>query len=373
MRKDDALGIVFSSTNEEKITALTYNRTMGSVPIGSRYRLIDFVLSNMVNSSINKIGVVTKFNYQSLMDHLGTGKPWDLSKKRSGLFLLPPFFSGSTNGFTNRVRTLEAISRFIENTNEEYVLLSDCNMICNINFKKVIKFAAEKQADITLVYMDSEIPKDVDDVAVLKIADDGKVEDLNITSGPQKKCSYTYNITLIRRTLLLRLIKQCCEKNKTSFRKNLIKDNLQKYKVYGYKFTGYTHIVSSMGQFFKANMDFMDRNIMDELFRNSNRPIYTKVRDDMPARYAFDSKVNNSLIANGCVIEGEVKNSVIFRGVHIEKGAKISNCVIMQDTKIGKNAKLSYAILDKDVIVENNMSLAGYGARPLYIGKATII
>ncbi len=373
MREHETLGIVFSSTNEERISELTEKRTMGSVPIGGRYRLIDFVLSSMVNSGINKVGVVTKFNYQSLMDHLGTGKSWDLAKKRGGLFILPPFFGGSTNGFTNRVRILEAISRFIADSNENYVLLSDCDMVCNIDFKKVINFSVKQDADITLIYKNGKLSKEIDDVTSLSLGSDGRVIDLNVTASSNEECMYTYNTTLIKRELLLKLVKECCAANKTSFRNDLLKNNLSKYKVYGYEFNGYSHIISSPCEYFKANMEFMNPVVMDELFNNQTRPIYTKTRDDMPARYGFDSKVRNSFIANGCVIQGEVENSVLFRGVHVGKGSKISNCVIMQDSNIGENSSLNYVIADKDVIVQNDVNLSANETCPVYISKAAVV
>ncbi len=373
MANNTALGVIFSSTNEERIKELTKNRAMGSVPIGGRYRLIDFALSSMVNSGIKKVGVVTKYNYQSLMDHLGNGKPWNLAKKTAGLFLLPPFFSGNTNGFTSRISTLEAISGFIKDSNEEYVLLSDCDMIYNINFKKVIEFSIEKNSDITLVCVSNVPPKEVDELSIVNVDKNKRVIDLSTKVKKETPYTYSYNLTLIKRKLLLELVQKCINENKTSFRMDLIGANLQNYKVYAYEFSGYSHIISSMSEFFKTNMELMLPEVMDELFNQKSRPIYTKVRDDMPARYDFDSDVKSSFIANGCVIQGEVENCVLFRGVHVSKGAKLKNCVIMQDTKIGKDVNLSHVIADKDVIVNDEVAMHGMEDCPVYISKASIV
>jgi glucose-1-phosphate adenylyltransferase len=372
MRGNNVLGIIFSNINEEKIRELTEKRTLGSVPIGGRYRLIDFTLSNMVNSGINKVGVITKSNYQSLMDHLGAGKPWDLSRKRDGLFILPPFFGGNSNEFTNRIQTLDGISRFLADSKEDYILLSDCDVICNIDFKDVITFAQQKDADITMIYTRGKVPENVTELAVLSLEPDGRIKDLIIDPNTSDEYSFTFNMTLIKKDLLLKLVRECCSRNRSNFKKDLLQRNVSRYRMYGYQHKGYSHIISSMNEFYSANMELMKTDVREELF-NSGRPIFTKVRDDMPAKYGLSSKVKNSTIGNGCVIEGEVENSVLFRGVHIEKGAKVSNCVIMQDTKVSSGSNIQYIITDKDVIIKEDRNLMGFESYPIYISKASIV
>lgn len=377
MRGNDVLGLIFSNINEDKIRELTERRTMGSVPIGGRYRLIDFTLSNMVNSGINKVGIITKTNYQSLMDHLGAGKPWDLSRKRDGLFILPPFFGGSTYGglygeFTNRLETLDAISRFLEETNEEYVLLSDCDVVCNIDFKAVKNFSNENNADITMVYTSGRVPDNVSELTVLDVDNAGRVKDIIIDPNTADEYNYAFNIMLVKRQLLLRLVRECCSRNKTNFKKDFLQTHVNSLRMFAYQHKGYAHIVSTMNEFYHTNMELMNADVREELF-NSGRPIYTKVRDDVPTKYGENAVVKNSMIANGSVIEGEVTNSVIFKGVHIEKGVKISNSVIMQDTTVGKGSSLSYVISDKDVVFKENRNLAGFDTYPIYIGKGSIV
>ena len=372
MRGNNVLGIIFSNMHEELIREITDNRTMGSVPFGGRYRLIDFPLSNMVNSGINKIGVITKRNYQSLMDHLGSGKAWDLSRRRNGLFILPPFFGDSNAQFTNRVETLAAIGGFIRSSNEDYILLTDCDVVCNIDYQKVIRSHIKSSADMTLIYKRGIIPKKMSDPVVLSLDTNNMVKDIYIDPKIDSECNYNLNMIVLERKLLLKLISECISKNEVNFKRDLIQRNVSKYKMHGYEFDGFCKVITSMNSYFEANMSLMSEESRKQLFYD-NRPIYTKVRDDMPAKYGMNAKADNCLIANGCVIEGEVENSVLFRGVHIGKGAKVSNCVLMQDTFIGDNCSLSYVISDKDVVIKEERTLMGFQSYPVYISKASMV
>lgn len=371
MRGNDVLGIIFSNIHEERLREITDKRTMGSVPFGSRYRLIDFPLSNMVNSGINKVGVVTKQNYQSLMDHLGSGKAWDLSRKRDGLFIFPPF-GNSRLEFNNRIETLSAISGFLTNSKEEYVLLSDCDVICNINYQNVIDQHVKNNADITIIYKHGKIPEDYQEVCVLSMSDSGRVEELYLNPKIDGKCNFGINMILINRELLINLIDQCISKNETNFKRDLIQKSVAEYKVYGYEFGRYSWVISSMNSFFEANMDLTKTDVRSELF-NDNKPIYTKVRDDMPGKYGLTANVKNSVVADGCIIDGKVKNCVIFRGVKIEKGVKLENCIVMQDTVISEGCDLKYVICDKDVKIKSGRILMGFKSYPIYISKASVV
>lgn len=371
MRGNNVLGLLFSNIHDERIHELTEKRTIASIPFGGRYRLIDFPLSNMVNSGINKVGVITKSNYQSLMDHLGSGKAWDLSRKREGLFMLPPF--GNERGDSNnRIEALTAINRFLINSKEEFVLLSDCDVVCNIDFKEVISYHLENNADITILYRFGKISPQMTDASVYTIDPEGCVRDMLINPNIEGECNYGLNMMLIRRDLLIKLVSDCRSRNLYNFKRDLLQRNLTRYRIYAYEFTGFVQQINSMGSYFEANMALMLPKVRAQLF-NPERPIYTKVRDDMPARYGLGCFVENSLIADGCVIEGEVENCVLFRGVKIGAGAKLSNCVIMQDTEIGQNCRLNYVVTDKNVIIKNDRSLMGFQSYPVYISKESIV
>ncbi len=370
MRGNNVMGIIFSNLHENLISQLTELRTMGAVPFGGRYRLIDFPLSNMVNSGINKVGVITKTNYQSLTDHLGAGKAWDLSRQRNGLFILPPFMDPSD--YANRVKTFNAIMPFLKNSSEEYVVISDCDVVCNIDFQQVFEKHLANNADITLIYKRDVLPPKLQEPTVLSFDAKGRVVDVLIDPDNTGICSYYMNIMLIKRELLMKLVNQCISKNTTSFKRDIIQGEYKNLAVYGYEFKGFAPMITSMSEYFSANMSLKSKEVRDDLF-NGSRPIYTKVRDDRPTKYGLGSKVSNSLIGNGCDIEGEVDNCVLFKGVHIGKGTKVSNCVIMQDTRIGANCSLSYVVVDKDVVVRDDKTLAGQPSYPVYIGKLSVV
>ncbi len=371
MRGNNVLGLIFSNIHEEKVRELTELRTMGSVPFGGRYRLIDFPLSNMVNSGINKVGVITKSNYQSLMDHLGSGKAWDLSRKREGLYILPPF--GSDSNLTNsRVESLSSVHMFLSNSKEDFVLLTDSDVVCNIDFRDVISFHVKNNADITQVYRFGKLPEKISDPAVFTIDPDGRVRDMLINPKTEGECNYGMGMILIRRELLIKLVSDCVSRNLYNFKRDLLQRNIAAFRVFGYEFSGFAQLICSTGSYFEANMALMLPTVRTQLF-NPVRPIYTKVRDDMPARYGLGSSVSNSLIADGCVIEGEVRNSVLFRGVHVGKGTVVENCVIMQDSVIRPNCRLNYVIMDKDVTIKNDRSLFGFESYPVFISKGSVV
>lgn len=371
MRGNQVVGILFSNVHDEQIRELTEKRTIASVPFGGRYRLIDFPLSNMVNSGINKVGVITKSNFQSLMDHLGSGKAWDLSRKRDGLFLLPPF-DNQNHSSNSRVEALTSIMRFLATSKQDFVLLSDCDIICNIPFHDVIESHLRNQADITAVYTHGIIPKYMSEPTVYSFDADGKLRDMMINPNVTGPCNYGLNMYLIKRTLLIQLVKDCVSRNMYHFKRDLIQRNMMQYRFYGYAFNGYTKVICSTKDYFIANRDLLNPAIKNQLFL-SDRPIYTKVRDDMPARYGLGSHVNQSLIADGCVIEGTVQNCILFRGVKVNKGAVLKNCVIMQDTNIGSNCNLEYVITDKDVTIQERRTFMGSDAYPVFIRKGSVV
>lgn len=370
MRGNNMLGLIFSNIHEEKLRDLTEIRPMGSVPFGGRYRLIDFPLSNMVNSGINKVGVITKSNYQSLMDHLGSGKAWDLSRKREGLYILPPF-SGTRMG-NNRIESLDSIRRFLKNSREDLVLMTDSDVVCNIDYSDVASFHLRNKADITLVSRVGRLPKNISNPLVLTVGADGRVTDLRINPRTEGDCCYGMGMVLIGRELLIRLVDDCVSRNLYSFKRDLLQRNLHFLRIYSYQFDGYAQMICSPVSYFAANMEMMQPHVREQLFC-PNRPIYTKVRDDMPARYGLGSEVTNSLIADGCVIDGTVRNSVLFRGVRVGKGAVVENCVILQDGTIHSGCRLKYVITDKNVLIQNDRSLLGFESYPIFISKGSIV
>ena len=371
MTGKNVFGLIFSNAYDESVNELTGIRTMGSVPFASRYRLIDFTLSNMVNAGIEKVGVLTKSNYQSLMDHVGTGKPWDLSRKNDGLFILPPFSTTEVGGNNDKLSSLKGVLGFIARSKEEYVLLSDCNTVANIDFEELIDYHIYNNADITIVYKNGKKPN-LKGIMTFDIGYYGRIDNIDIDVDSKLNKNYSLNIILMKKSLLEKLINDAISNNYKSFGRDIIQKNIESLNIYGYEFKGYASTIESLESYFKVNMELLKMKNADDLF-NKERPIYTKVRDDMPAIYGIGSSVKNSLVAEGCIIEGTVENSILFRGVRVEKGAVVKNSIIMQDGMISKNTSVNYVIADKSVVITPNKTLSGAENYQLYIGKEIVI
>lgn len=365
MRSNDVLGFIFAGTLDDKIPELAASRTTASVPIGGKYRLIDFVLSNMSNSGVNNVGIVAKSNFLSLTDHVGSGSAYDLSKRRSNLTLLTPY-GGKV--FSNYVETIYNMHGYIEHCREEYILISPGNVVTNFDYTSLFDFHSKHNSDITVVYKKGVVPSGYDRPVTIETDESGKVTQMFIK--PEKTdevVNHFYGSLLVKKSLLMENIRMALSLNELDIKK-LLQQMLDKYSVYAFENKGYTAIISSINSYFDFNMDLMKKEVRDELF-NPKRPIYTKVRDDAPCRYGLQSRVKNSIIAQGCVIDGEVENCVIFKGVHVGVGAKLNNCIIMQDTTIGKDTNLNYVIIDKDVTIKDGRSLMGFDSYPIYIAK----
>lgn len=369
MMPKNVLGIVYSNSFDSNLDALTARRTMGSVPFGGRYRLIDFPLSNMVNCGITKVGVIANSNFRSLMDHIGSGRPWDLSRKVDGLTLLPPFTPNPVEG--SRIDTLARIMDYIVHSKQEYVLLMDSNFICNLDLRKMFAFHTKNNADITLAYCNGVQPK-LKNQAVLEFGGDSRVKNVAIDVKTNDPVNYLANVILVKKALLERLIGDAQSYAYTSFEKDIILKNVSSLNIYGYKVDEWNCTIDSMQTYFAANMALLNRDIRKELF-NKQSPIYTKVRDDMPVIYGLSAKCNNSLVADGCLVEGTVKNSIVFRGAHVAKGAVVENSILMQDAFVGENAKLNCVIMDKNTVITSKKILSGDESYPLFVGKEIVI
>lgn len=366
MKVNHVLGIIFSNAYDEVLGELTSLRTMGSVPFAGRYRLIDFVLSGMVNCGIDKVGVITKSNYQSLMDHLGTGKPWDLSRKTGGLFLLPPFNRDQLGEHRNKIDALNNILSFIKKSVEEYVLLTDCNIVGNPMYAKLLEAHIEKGADITVAYRHGKIPN-LKNIMTFEFGEDQRVTAVAVNEHAEE-ADYSMNALIVNKKLLEELIENAAIHGIESYEKSIIQANVENLKIYGYKIENFALPIDSLESYYKANMALLERDNCRSLFDGA-RPVYTKLRDDMPTTYGIDCKAVNSLIADGCLIEGEVENCVLSRGVKVQKGAKVKNSIIMQDAVIKAGADLNCVILDKNVVVEEGKTLSGSSEFPVYVGK----
>lgn len=328
------LGIIDASPYTNNLKPLTQFRTFAAVPFGGRYRLVDFMLSNLVQSGIHSVALFPRKNYRSLLDHLGSGKEWDLDRKRDGLFIFPPKMDepGSQPSIVSQLRY--HIDYFLRST-QKYAVIANSSTICRLNFQDVLNHHIRSNAQITEVYHEGR----------------------------------PLQIYVMETALLIDLIYQ------GSFPVNTISEFVQyhssKYNVSHYEHTGYTAVISDVASYFSKSMEILDPQTWKQVFVK-DRPIFTKVKDEPPTRYMKTAVVKNSMIANGCVIEGHVENSIIFRGVKIEKGAVVKNSIVMQKSIVKENGLLNYVILDKDVKVERNTELIGNSEYPYVIEKGTV-
>lgn len=370
MAANNVLGMIFSNAYDESLSELTALRTMGSVPFAGRYRLIDFPLSNMVNCGITQVGIITKGNYRSLMDHVGTGKIWDLSRKREGMTILPPYFTSEVGITRGKADALYGCIDYIANSNKDHVLLTDCNVVCGMDYDKLIKAHIANDADVTIAYANG-IPSKIEDGTELIMNAEGRIIDTCLIDCYSSSVNHSLKMMVIRRTLLERLLHEAHSSKIDDF-ETIIAKNIKHLRVYGYEQKGYVRVLDSLQSYYDAGLELLDSKNRKELF-NSERPIYTKVRDEVPAIYGIGAKVSSSLIADGCRIDGEVENSILFRGVTVAKGAKIKNSIVMQGSFIGENSALECVIIDKSVVIKPNKVLCGDSNFPVYIGKGIVI
>lgn len=365
----DVLGLIFSNIHNNEDFEVTQVRTIASLPIGGRYRLIDFPLSSFANLGVNHVGIVTKTNYQSLMDHIGSGKEWDLARKKGGIVFLPPYTNGGTV-YNSRLEAVKNQISFINGAKEEYVILTDCYSVCNIDYKLALDYHLEKGADITCIYKKGPVqntgfatPK------VFKINKEGRITKLDQSGELKGVQNLSTDTWIMKRSLLVNIVEESMITNYKSFNRDVFGRNLKNYKIYGYEHKGYYRNINDLNSYFSVNMDLLSRDIRRELFYEPGQAIYTKVRDSAPTKYSTDCLVKNSLIADGCIIEGEVENCVVFRGAKVGKGAKVKNSILMQDTVVSPNVTLEYVITDKNVTIANKKELLGDSDRPIYIQK----
>jgi len=362
------LGIVFSNMHETSMGDLTENRTMAAVPFGGRYRMIDFMLSNLVNSGIKDVGIITKNNYQTLMNHVGNGKEWDLARKHGGLSILPPYGNSEAGVFRGRIEALAGISKYIKDSNAEYVIMTDCDTVANVAYDDILKYHQEKDADITIVYQHKQVSKaQRNNTTVIKLDENHRVYDV-VKDHAEEEGNVFLDIIVIKKSLLERIIVENHARGKVSFTAEVLQGRKDDLRIYGYDFKGYIGDIKSIEAYYKCSMDLLDKDIRDQLFP-AHRPVYTRVRDEVPVRYGSNAKAAHSLIADGCIIEGEVENSIIFRGVKVGKGAKVKNSVLMQGTIVGENADLDCVIADKNVVIRDSRTLKGCETFPVVIGK----
>lgn len=375
-----AAGIIFSNIHDANISELTRMRTLASVPFGCRYRLIDFALSNMVNSGITNVNIITHYNYHSLMDHLGSGKDWDLARTRGGIKILPPFISAFANNrnalYETRLEALKSINDAVTHITDDYIVMTDCDVICNIDLNDIINDHIAHDADMTIAVKHMSLSPEQARINTLLTSNE-KGEIIDIKSYPTDfsgEADVSLNIVVMSRRYLSTMVLDAIAHNYVSMNRDIIGRNIGHANFRVYRYDGYFAVISSMADYFDHSLELIhNEKIREELFETKNRPIYTKVRNSAPAKYVDGSKVRNSLIADGCIVEGQVENSILFRGVKVGKGAVVKNSILFQDTFTGSNVSLNYVLTDKDVVIRDGVALSGARSMPIYVAKGKMI
>ncbi len=375
-----AAGIIFSNVHDSHMPELTSARTTASVPFGCRYRFIDFTLSNMVNSNIYDISVITNNNYLSLMDHIGSGKDWDLARRSGGVKMLPPnvapySYGGQAMGLS-RLEALKGVNYSIAKIKDEYVVLSDCDVICNIDLNSMIDYHAKTGADITLAVKKMPVTKEKSGSCIIAEADeDGRLTGiLSHPNGFEGEAEVCLNMLVMKTEYLKHIIRESIARNYHSLTNDVIAKGIGKANIRVYRYDGYFAAINSVADYFAASMELItNESARKALFEEKNRPVLTKIRNSEPTYYSGVSRVKNSLIADGCVIEGNVENSILFRGVKIGRDTTIRNSIIMQDTVCGEGCYLNCVITDKNVVIRDGVMLSGAEALPYYVAKRKMI
>ena len=376
--KAEALGIIFPNSYDSLVPDLVSERLMASIPFASRYRMCDFMISSMVHCGIDNISILVRKNYHSLLDHLGNGREWDLARKNGGLNIVPPFAQKQIKVFSGRIEALESIRGYLIKQTEKYVILSDANIAVNFEFNALLDAHIKSGADVTMVYRKQEIPQSLirqstagmDLYYALGINGD-RVSKIYINPKESGEMNFSLNIYVIDRELLIRMVDEAYLHGDVYFVRDILEKKIDQLDVRGFCYDGYVAHIHDMNSYFEENMRLLKEENINALF--SGNQIYTKIRDDNPTRYINGAKAKNVMVADGCVIEGEVENSVLFRGVKIGKGAKVKNCVLMQDTVIEDNASVEYVITDKNVTISEGKSLTGNDTFQVYVAKGQVV
>ncbi len=368
-----AAGIIFSNLNNNTLSRLTRERTVAAIPFACRYRLIDFCLSNLVNADISRIHVVANYNYRSMVEHIGSGKDWDLARRKDGVKVVSPFqtaTSSSAKLFATHMEALKSMKQYINEFKEEFVVLMDSDFVLNIDIADVIKMHEKTDADITIVTKMAEKDYTSKHPRVFLSSVGGNVTDVAMSTVPtDNHPELVLNIYVMRTDYLRSLIAEADAYGLNSFTEMILK----KYKHSAYRtycYDGYAASVSSFLDYYKHSIELAtSEEARNSLLNKKERPIFTRVHNSAPVVYTNTAKVQNSLIADDCVIEGTVINSVISRGVHIAKGAVVKNSILFQCTSIEKNAELNCIVTDKRVTVTEGVKLSGNETMPFFVQK----
>ena len=365
-------GIIFSYEKRNDLRELGEIRSAASIPFGGRYRAVDFALSNLVNAGVTDVGVVLHGHYQSLLDHLGTGKDWDLSRKRGGLKILPPFAFKQKWGetaFRGKMEALAGVRSYLDTIRQEYVVLMDGDLVVNLPLAEIFEEHQRTGADITVVCGNDSFA--TDNGTYFELGADGRISDvlyhLNTPRGYRG-----LEVYILSTQLLKNLVDECFVHDQFSWRRDVLQARKDTLYLHAYVWGGFAAQIRSVQEYYDRSMQLLNPQIRQELFC-AERPIRAKGTDKSSSYIGPHGICTHSLISDGCCIEGQVENSILFPGVRVERDAVIRNCVLFKDTKVGRGAQLAYLIADKYVKIDAERMLMGHASYPIVLAKGSVI
>ena len=367
----NVMGIIFA--NDVAVDALTEKRTMASLPFGGRYRQVDFHLSNLAAAGIHHVGIVSRSNYQSLMNHVSSGEEWGLELGEGGLEFLTPYALGKADSYRGKLENLNAVLDFLKFAEEDYVVLTDSSILTNLDVKDIVKKHKNSGKDITIVAKPGVANgKKVLDLA-LKL-EDGAVSDMLVSYPAPEGYLASMDLFVVGRQWLIEKVQALVARDKYHMDRDLVLGlwNAGQLSIHVYEYNGVALYNESTEEYFANSMALLNKDVREGVF-NAHHPIFTKVRDRVPTYYGDDCEIENSLIADGCILDGEVEDSVLFRNVTVEKGAEVENCVLMNNAYVGEGSELKYVILDKDVTISAGTKLIGTPSAPIIIKRGETV
>ena len=369
----NVMGIIFA--NDASLGALTNERTMASLPFGGRYRQVDFHLSNMAAAGIRHVGIISRHNYQSLMNHVGSGEEWGMELEEGGLEFLTPYAMSATDIYRGKLDALHSVMNFLNyGPEDEYVVMADSAILSNIDLLDVLENHVASGRDLTVVAKEgiANGQKQLD--LALKLDAKGEIADMAVDYVADSSYLASMDIFVLTKKYLRHKVREFIARNKFHMDRDLVLGQWQagKLTVNVYQFKGATLFNDTVEEYFRNSLALIQKDIRHDLF-GYNHPVFTKVRDRVPTYYGEDCEIEDCLVADGCILEGEAENCVLFRNVTLAEGAEVEDCVIMNDTVIGEGAQLKYVILDKDVTVRPGAKLFGTPKSPIIIKRGETV
>jgi len=369
------IGLCLSDPHPDRAGDGSTIRTLSAARFAGRYRLVDFMLSNMVNSKIYTIGMILNSHYQSLISHIGMGKDWDLARKSGGVYFFPPYYADERRSVNNELDgPLQRAAEYLTELKTEYVIVADSSIIYNMNYRKAFEYHKKSEADVTAIYTRKKsAPGERENTVAFSLSEDGSVTSVDLAPPNAGTVNVSLGAFIMHRRHFIQLT--AGEKNcgMLRFSRVLLAGALSRLNINSFEFKGYSAHICSVETFFHYNLDILDIDNRNSLFDFEGRQIFTNRRDSLPTKYGKNSVIQNSIISDGCQIDGTVINSTICRNVKVATGAVIKNCVLQDDTIVEKNASLDCIITDNSVIISENRNMMGYRTYPVHIERGRVI